>query len=158
MKRALLLVLTLLLLLAPWQTLGACKPFETVDLRYPKSMEADVPKGYRVKEYTEVAITIPYDRIARTERWLPHESPAAMPLTRAIELATRWLAREHSDDGEITVWGAYLARYGCPGAADYWYYGVGFWPFSLGDDHFKDVGASVVVLMDGTVIGPVMVK
>ena len=161
MIRGFPVILPLLMLLPACQgTVGDCKPFETVDLSYPKSFEttrkvqADgrTAINVRVKEYTEFTISISYDQIARTERWVPHESPAALPISRAIELATQWVARERSDEGEIRISSAYLKRYGCRGEADHWYYGVTF------SDHFEGGGASVVVLMDGTVIGPVLVK
>lgn len=167
--RGFLLVLPVsMLLLSCGAQVGGldCKPSKTLRLSYPISFETtrEERKGdrtvlrIRVKERARAAITISYDQVARTERWIPHDSPPAMSLSRAIELATEWLGRERSDEDAIEFTGAYLAHYGCHGEADYWYYGVRFSPFSLNGDRFESSTATIVVLMDGTVIGPKMAK
>lgn len=161
-----IIVLSLILLPLCRSAIAECKPVETVHLNVPKTFEPiiggtddDHPTySVRATEYTEIAITIPIDLIARTQRWIPHQSPPALSLSRAIDLASVWVARERSDDGTADLSGAYLARYGCVGEDDYWYYGVRFSPFSLGGDRFESNGATVVVLIDGTVLRPEMVN
>ena len=161
-----LIILSLILLPSCMSANLECEPVETVHLNVPKTFETIVGEtddghptySARVTEYTEIAITIPIDLIARTQRWIPHQSPPALSLSQAVELASNWVARERSDDGTADLSGAYLARYGCDGEDDFWYYGVRFSPFSLGGDRFESSGATVVVLMDGTVLGPEMVN
>jgi hypothetical protein len=110
------------------------------------------PDGPRL-EYS-----VPEKLFGKVPPWNLEKDPPPLPISRAFSIAKKAVATEHPNwlGTETTTWSFYLQRVGSFDYPDRWFYAFSFHRM-LKDEPLPQGEATVLVLMDGTVVKPKVV-
>ena len=109
-------------------------------------------------EDKEYAYSITRARALSVTRWADPISEPPLSVSRAVALAKEEVKRKHGkfDDFEVTAIDLRRVHYP-PQLSDIWYYSVAFFPIIDGHRIYEGNYAAVV-LMDGSVVEPIVTK
>ncbi len=93
------------------------------------------------------------DVLAKCPQWKTDTEPP-FPIHKAIDVAKQWIKKKYPKFTDIRVVSVSLAPIWEPDFQDRWYYGIGTSASVDMDGVSASSYFSVMVLMDGTVIGP----
>ncbi len=106
---------------------------------------------------TRIGVVVSDEQMKKTPKWSPGKGEPPLPLTQAIAIATKWAKGKYTRYDSVKVWNIDLQERGCGNLKGRWYYIVHFKPVIDGNAVFGG-GNFAAVLMDGTVIGPQVIK
>ena len=95
--------------------------------------------------------------MTKTPKWSPGEGEPPLPISQVVAIATKWAKGKYTRYDSVKIRSIDLDERGCGSLKGHWYYIVNFTPVIDGNAVFGS-GNFAAVLMDGTVIGPQVVK
>ena len=106
---------------------------------------------------TRVGVIVTDAQFKKSPAWSPGKGEPPLSISRVVEIAQKWAASQFKRYDSVQIQGINLSEYGCPSTTKHWYYVVHFAPVIDGNRVFSG-GQFAVILMDGTIVGPTVVK
>ena len=110
----------------------------------------------KLDDGTNVGIVVTEAQFAKAPAWAPGRGEPSVSIAKVADLADKWAKKHFKDLDSARIDSINLTAFGCNDEPRHLHYKVDFVPVKNGKPSFG--GHFIVVLLDGTIIGPTKVK